>query len=237
MMTMPSFLQEAGIAEAPLKFSWNDKMPSANYGQENHRLERQLAKVSDRGVIALGAVCAEWVLWRFSKVSDTGILNSYIEAVWASLVDWLYLNPKMSPRYTVEWKDWQGKERGPIGAAAILLANGVNAVMRPEPAVRPVASLANLVELVVTDLKAFRNWRNWALDRLIEIDPYDDDQPIGVPVPREALDPTSDFKPEMSQKLIDQFLQKLDYKKNRYLRSPQELKKAGFTGTPYRYGE
>jgi len=235
MLTIPPLIHELDVVSAPLDFQWDDKVPSSNYAREDHRLERRIAKTSDRGAIAFGAALAEWVFWRLNAVSDSKIAGAYIESVWAAIVDWAYLDPKMDPQDTMKWKDWRGKERGPLCAAAMVLSRAVAVAVRGEPPNLFVSNLGSLAELVVSDKTAFRKWRNWALDRLVEIQPFDNDEPSGKPLPREALDPGFSFKAGTSGKLIDHFLRNLDYTKNRFLRSPAEMLKAGFKGKPYRY--
>ena len=55
----------------------------------------------------------------------------------------------------------------------------------------------------------------------------------GLPVPRELLDPKMTVKPQTVGKLLERYLKGLDYKKNPCLRSPAEMRKAGFKGKPY----
>ncbi len=52
-------------------------------------------------------------------------------------------------------------------------------------------------------------------------------------MPREALDPDFDFKPEMAPALFGAFLKRLDYKANPFLRTPEEMRKLFFEGVPY----
>jgi hypothetical protein len=56
---------------------------------------------------------------------------------------------------------------------------------------------------------------------------------LGVPVPREILDPDFDYEPEKAEGLLARFLNDLDPNENPYLSPPEEMIKAGFEGTPY----
>ena len=88
--------------------------------------------------------------------------------------------------------------------------------------------------------KPFNLWLRWALDSLFkhyELLPEDNKDPHkrqGPCVPRQAVDPDFDFKPEMTNDLLSDFLHGLHHTKNHYLRSPDEMQKLGFTGIPYR---
>lgn len=70
---------------------------------------------------------------------------------------------------------------------------------------------------------------HWPMDPKI----LDENERQGPPVPRAAFDPSVPYDPTMDEKLLREFLASLDPKENPYLRSPAEMKKAGFPGTPY----
>ena len=103
--------------------------------------------------------------------------------------------------------------------------------------------------------KPFEAWMKWALARALETAPrpdaplpewdtfetreayFDAGRPyFGRPLPLEAFDPELDYRPERDAELLDAFLRGLDHTKNPFLRSPEAMKAAGFSGTPYRFG-
>lgn len=55
----------------------------------------------------------------------------------------------------------------------------------------------------------------------------------GNALPPEVLDPGIDIDPARCWPLVERFLSQLDWTRNPFLRSPQEMRKIGFTGTPY----
>ena len=230
---IPKYIVATGIVDALLEHDCDDNDPELMYDEEVPRLEVRISKLSFRATVALAAGFAEWVAWRMSKHSDDQMLFNYIEAIWAAVVDWHYIEPKDNPEENLLWANWQGPVRGPMCATASVLSEAVNSAMDEEPASPEAVRLSNLVEHVIPNVKSFRKWRNQAIDRLTKLYPVDDNEPTGIPVPKEVLDPSFDFKPEISTKLIDRYLKSLDYRKNPYLRSPQEMQKAGFKGTPY----
>jgi hypothetical protein len=124
----------------------------------------------------------------------------------------------------------------------------------PKPSYSAVA-LASIVRYVMPPKtkRAFSAWLDWASKRILALAPapqpflpWPDEFPseaayheagrpyFGDPIPLEALDPDFDYKPEMRKDLLASFLSRLDWKKNPFLRSPDEMKKLGFPGTPYR---
>jgi hypothetical protein len=229
---IPHYIAAAGVQDAPLK-AWNDKDPRGAYGDEVPRLARTIVRIADRASLLLAAALAEWVAYRLQPHTDERLLFDYIDAARASVVDLAYTDVEANPEEALEWKDWKGPVRGPMAAAARKLGEVVEMVDAEAPTVADVVYLANLVEFTLVDVKAFRKWRNWAIDRLLELAPLDDESPLGEPLPIEALDPEADFDPQHSKKLLRAFLATLDPKTNRWLRSPAQMKKAGFKGKPY----
>lgn len=231
-LPIPEYIEAAGILDPPLEHDWGEKIPESIY-DEIPRLEGRISKLTDRATVTLAAGMAEWVAWRVSKYSDDPMLFNYIEAVYAANIDWNYIEPEDNPLENLLRAEWKGPARGPMRAAASILSEVVDCAMDEEPASPETVSLSNLVEYVIPDLKPYRLWRNGVIDRLTALYPVNDDEPTGDPVPREVLDLRVDFKPKMSTNLLDQYLKNLDYKNNFYLRSPKQMIKSGFKGTPY----
>lgn len=234
-LTIQTHIEKANVIDEPINYTWPKSSYDA-YGDENPRFERQLVKISDRGILAFSAGTAEWIAWRVGRYNNDPLLFNYVEAVWAAIVDWKYVDPKNNPEDKLEWYDFDEPIKKPICAAAMKLGQTVYLASTEQGCVSEAVSMANLLEFIISNKRAFSEWRNWAIDQLKKLTPrISEEDCLGVPVPREALDPGFDFKPEMTEKLIDKYLTGLDYKKNPYLRTPEQMKKAGFKGTPYRY--
>jgi hypothetical protein len=58
---------------------------------------------------------------------------------------------------------------------------------------------------------------------------------MGDVVPREAMDPDFDFRPDLTEHLVQDFLRGLDPATNRLLRTPKEMLECGFKGVPYTF--
>jgi hypothetical protein len=84
---------------------------------------------------------------------------------------------------------------------------------------------------------AYKEWRRFVIRRLTKFYPLTeetaDEEALGPPVPRAALDPSFDYRPELARDLLANFLRSCDPGKNPYLRSPKEMLDAGFEGVPY----
>jgi hypothetical protein len=64
---------------------------------------------------------------------------------------------------------------------------------------------------------------------------FEDDALDGELVPRELFDPSFEYNPELSLRLIGQFLLPLENDEdNPFLATPEEMLEDGFVGTPYR---
>jgi hypothetical protein len=102
-----------------------------------------------------------------------------------------------------------------------------------------MAQLARHV-LPKTKQATFDKWVKVSLTRLSQLYPLRDgaetDPTVrqGIPVLQEIFDSAFEFRVEMTGDLLRDFLLSLDYSNNPYLRSPEEMTKMGFEGTPYR---
>jgi hypothetical protein len=231
---IPSYIQEAGIVDTPLTGEWNDDQHPNDWAVEAPALQERISKICDRGIVALCAGIAEWAAWRLSPHTDDRMLFQYIEAVRAGIVDWSYLDPERSPMLTIDLKDWTGPVRRSLAVATLRLGKAVDQSIREEDVTSEPVFEANLVERIIPDRAPFRKWRDAAIVGLKEFDPMGPEPRTGRPVPREVLDPNNKVKAEDGDKILDQYLKGLDYTSNPYLRSPDEMRKAGFKGTPYK---
>ncbi len=237
ILQMPRYIDIAKIADEPVTYAWNNERPSEAYLGDDAKLMHQFAKISRRGKVSLAAGMAEWIAWRLSKQSEDEALFQVIEALWASTIDWRYIKTLKTHERKMLKKDWPGPVRGPICSTYSILATISFDAGRDMATEQWMVPLSNLAIYVIKDPKPFKAWRRSVTERLIQLHPRTTADPTGVPVPREALDPAVPYKPEMAPELVSGFLAKLDYRINPYLQTPEEMKNAGFDGTPYCGGE
>jgi hypothetical protein len=231
-MMMPSYIKRADIVDCPIQYNWNDADPGLLY-LEDERLANRIGKICYRGIIALSAGFAEWIAWRLSKHCTDPVLFHEIEAVWAGIIDWRYMRPLGRSSKAPERKDWHGAERGPVRSAFFLLSQVVSITMRSAYPAPAASSLARLALHIMPNPKPFKDWRRFAIQRLSEIYPKQRENKLGPSIPKEVLDPDFNYEPTMTNELLLKFLQNLDFKKNPFLCSPEEMIRNGFEGTPY----
>jgi hypothetical protein len=234
MLKIPDYINNAAIVDKPIQHSWNDKFPSLLY-REDERLGDRIDRISVRGVVGLSAGFAEWIAWRFVNLCDDPVLFSYIEAVWAGIVDWRYLRPIDQVAETPYASQWRGPVRGPVCRAFDLIDRIVRAAMEPRAASMSASGLSQLALAVMPNPGAYKDWRRYIIKRLSESNPAEPDEELGRPLSREALNPGIDYQPEREGDLIADFLEGLSHEKNPFLNSPKEMLEAGFVGTPYQF--
>jgi hypothetical protein len=150
--------------------------------------------------------------------------------LWAGVID---------QRYATGWEWPEGHDlSGPVDAALTetngLLAEIFRLFCIQENGITVQAVyLSFLARHVIPTKAVFDSWLKLVLERLTGHYPRLEGEEIGSPPPRESLDPGFDFRPDMDQQLLGRFLRGLDYTQNPYLRSPEQMLRLGFEGTPY----
>lgn len=246
-----SYIRAAGVLDAPTTFPW--KGSGQHYGEpEGTKLHKIVSGLTVTGVAALAAGVQEWILWRLQSARDVARYLDHVDAAWAWTID---------IRYKVDDK-LRGEipKDTPVNSALrdavwmLRLVTNDKYWEIPEPS-RSAVSLASIARQIMPPKakKAFEGWLAAAAERVSKLAkapqpylaspsefaskeeyfaagrPY-----FGEPIPREALDPAFDYKPELRKELLSRFLDRLDWQENPFLRSPEELAKQGFSGEPYR---
>jgi hypothetical protein len=198
--------------DLPITHTWDDWDPYPLFGDEDEALEARLARVSDRAQIAFSIACAEWVVYRFRGFYSDKRLYEFIESAWASEMSSDYVMP---PR--VGSDEWLGPVKGPLDLAFITV---INTFYSTEDAAGEVdAAFASKLPLhVLPDDAPFIFWMEQVLNRLEKFFPRNDHEPLGMPVPREAMDPTVPIQSETMVEQIKSFFSNLDEIANPLLR-------------------
>lgn len=228
-LPVPAYLQRAGIQDRSLRFTWDDTAYERAYEPLDPDVRARMARLSQRANLAFAIACAEWVFHRFEPVSHEPLLEDYVEAAWAAVIDARYAHFYIEPR----GDDWRGPDRKPLAVALMLLVDTVVRVENDDHPDIGAVSLANLAEHVMTNPRPIQEWRERIVPRLERLYPLDPRDTRGEPVPREALDPDFDFQPELAPTLISGFLRRLDPGRNPFLRAPEEMRRLYFEGIPY----
>lgn len=225
----PSYIDDAVISGTSGNFEWDDLYPATIYSREVVSLENKLSAISGRGIIAFSTGCVEWVYWALNKFSDDQLTLQFIESAWAANIDFRYLNT--SDRPTNE--EWRGPISGAFAESMRIVMDTVEQAIDEQTSETDAVDLSNLVEHVLDEPKPFRSWRTKAIGRLAKLYPYDEDNEMGLPVPREVLEVGREFDPDATDQYLKNFVASLDPGTNRYLNSADRLKELGFPGVPY----
>ena len=240
----PSYIVGAGtIIGAPIKYRWNNDVALELYAakDQNIKLYRAIDEANFKAKMSFGAAITEWVIWRLTGYVDLTDAFHRIEAAWASAIDPLYVK-------TLYFKLSRGihdtePAKGPleIGLALLGEING-RYTSGSIYLAAPVVNQAMLARHVMPQKKVFEDWLSDTIRRLASIFPrgVKYDRKTGTynashekPVPRESFEPQFTYTDVAAEKAVSDFLKGLDFKQNPYLRSPEEMKALGFSGTPY----
>lgn len=229
-LATPRYITQAGIQDRVLRYKWDDWQLEEIFDSEMEAFYGRMRKVAFRANIAFTTACGEWIIHRFGLLSNDPVPIQNMEASWAGIID---------PCYSVYWEpldeEWLGPIRGALSLAIIFSLEAIgDACQYTDPAVSSNRA-SNLAEHIMTSPGPFRVWRERVVERLERLYPLDEDDPMGDVVPREALDPTFDFRPQLTEQLVQAFLDNLIASANPFLRSPEEVMKEGFKGMPYRF--
>lgn len=246
-LVIPNYIEVTGIHTKPVKFKWESGGGSEIYDRVSVKILNPMQDLSPRALLALSIGISEWILWRLHDIKDFPDAYQFIEAAWAGVVDFRYSISEWSTPFELS-----GPELEPQDDMALLLSKALRKTARRSNKGQSGCHLAFLCQHIVGSHKDYKEWLKFCFSRLGELYPKSsetrkyhltaihtaeekENYNWGIVVPREALDPGFSFKPEMTDELVNNFLQKLDHKNNRFLRSPEEMISLGFEGAPYTY--
>lgn len=230
VLDTPKYILDANISDTTLRYKWDDWDVQAVFQLEAGEFYEQMSNVSYRGNMAFIIACGEWVVHRFELLSDDPEPLDHMEASWAGMID---------ANYSLYWEpqddEWIGPVRGALQLAILFTLEAKTLAYECGDIAERADYASNLTEHVMTNPKPFQEWRERILLRLERLYPYDEDDPMGDVVPREAMDPDFDFRPEMTQDLVQAYLNKLNPSTNQFLLTPEQMIEDGFKGKPYKF--
>lgn len=233
MLALPGYLEKLGLRE--------DKLPIEkfvpNYDVEVDVVQSWMSEASERAKLAFGCAAAEWIVWRIEGVAEVTDMHAFIEAMWATVVDYRYAR-----EIDHEYPDDDFSSKLVLHETWSNLQAIFRRAQKMDASNMDCVCLSLIVRHVLSKKhqKAFKDWLIFAMRERAKIfwqrDPESEDPKIchGEPIPREAFDPDFKFEPSISKELLQKFLNGLDQKANPYLRSPEEMKALGFEGVPYK---
>jgi len=255
-MTEIEFIPEA-VAGAPIEFPW--KGASYHYGPADLSgpLLDHVADKTTCGTICLCAGITLWAVRRLHGHTDTSCGENLTEAMFAYQIDWRYVDREAIPAGPVP------EEPPPLSAIMAVQSfarRSINHKRYWNHYYQPIEEAfhaAHIVGHIMPDAykKSFPKWLKAISARLDAVaakpdepkrnksefeslDEYNDWVAThrGVALPPEILDPDFDYQEDRREEFVAQFLQELDQKTNRYLRTPEAMLELGFEGTPYELG-
>jgi len=221
-------VQVNGIQDATIRYKWDDWDVESVDMPLDEGQQQLLGRLSQRAICAFTTGTAEWILYRFARLSDDPFPLQCLETAWTQIVNFNY-----APHKDIRIEDWTGPVRGPVGVAIRRVKFAIQqADVCGDPAWR-TGRIVKLAEHVLPDPAPYKQWRDRILARLLALYPMDADEKLGEVVPREALDPDLAFDISQTENLINRFLAGLDYRMNPCLNSPDQMRQQGFQGVPY----
>jgi len=208
------FVPINSIAASTITFKWDDWDPYHVVDNPAQERVEMLGLIADRALVAYTIACAEWVVYRFSRLSRDPVPYQFIEAAWVHEVDHRFDPPPESQE-----SEWKGPIRGPIDLALMTVLNSIGSADDGKPEV-DAAFAEQIAVHVLPSLDRFQQWRGSVLDRLITFfprDSYSEEQSV-API---VLSPQAVYDPKKNQQYVDQFLASVDFDRNPFLRSPK----------------
>lgn len=242
MLIIPTYIEQAHVCGLPAKFSTTNDDIDNIFDIQSPAVAR-VASISERAKLAFTAALVEWIVWRLDGLIKTEDMLNFAESLWAAVVDYDYTKSidhdlfNDQPLQLILYNTWSTanaqlrlcKEGEGEGLYCVNLASMARYVMP-----KKTKSFAEWLKPVLVRLVKLYEWPDELQDEDVDWDEVDMELIHGPWVPRQVLDPNFDFDQKMTNGLINDFLQSLDYTKNPYLRTPEEMLHMGFKGIPYR---
>ena len=229
-MNFPTYITENEVQNQAVKYKWDSWKAHELIGPPNDDIISCLQTLSSRARYALMIGSAEWVIYRFAQLFEEKLPYYVVEAAWAQVIDFRYGFIE-----EFESEDWQGPVKGPLLRLMIWIQDCADYLDKNVDFSASVEEMYRLGYYVVENKDAYKTWFISSIERLHSYFPIKDNDVLGDPVPRVALDPNFVFNSEDIEPLINQYLRKLDPEKNWILNSAEDMKNEGFELTPYAF--
>lgn len=229
----PAHIAEAGLSFDAPDYVWNNQTDEEVVFHQP-RIANRINEMSDRAGLAFSLGAIEWTLWRFHKLlpDDHERVFQFLDAAWAGIVDWKYLDAFISS----PWEETLDREiGGPLAASFSCLEWAFGCARDRKPFMHEPVAISEVALRVCGVPEVFKAWRRTVIERLIEVAPKDPSERLGQPLPRDIVSPMYTPAPDKDGERINAYLQSLDWQSSPFLGKPEEMKAAGFEGEPYRW--
>lgn len=230
MLGPPQYIREASIRDPQIRYRWDDWNLDQYLDNPDDSLVVALEPLPHRANVAIALGMTEWLVHRFSSLDEDQVPWLIIEAAWAQSI-----NRRYSEFIELNDEDWLGPMRRPVQLALENVQEILVACFDDEDTAEETASVSKLVLHVLPHLDAFLHWRAGVITRLTKFYVRQKDDPVGPVIPREALDLSVNFTPNMTDNLVTRFLAGLDPATNGWLNTVEVMKELRFNGVPYQW--
>ncbi|MCG8572132.1 MAG: hypothetical protein MJB14_18525 [Spirochaetes bacterium] len=230
-------LIDAKIHDNSLNFAWDDWEREKTYLPIDKSFEKRMQTLTRRANLAFAIGCLEWIVYRFKGLFKEEAPDQYLEAAWASVVDYRYVLP-----WELNYEYWSGPILGSLSLGITIVIDtcmkvyqvyDVDREMNADPSTE-AAELESLTRRLLNDIRPFEKWRDIVVQRLEKVYKRDPSDFLGPLVPPDVVDIDQKFSLDSVEIRIDKYLQSLDVKSNPYLRAPEDIyEEEGFEGVPY----
>jgi hypothetical protein len=242
----PGYLNELEIIGAPISYKWSDKIACHFDEMENPKLIRAVDQSNFKAKMAIGAMITELVMWRYDGQAEISDGLKRAEAAWACAID-RYYSKDLSLDLSGDFFQDEQPIEGPIECALDYLETIYNRYTTGEVYLADaVTTLIFVAFHCFPNKKKFSAWLSETLRHTAKVFPVgiDEDEFYDLesydcshekPCFRAFFEPGFEYAEESAREAINRFLQSLNPNDNPYLRTPEEMKAAGFSGIPYTY--
>ena len=167
-------LSASGIQQPSVRYPWDDWRENRELRAADQTVVARLNEISRRAVLAYACGSAEWMVYRFTGLTDTQKAWDFLEASWAMIVHLRYGTGAESWSFAAE-EGWEGPVRDPIRRCLEYLEAAIYSAYSDddiEPAVR-ASKIVKLVMYVMPNPGPYQEWSERILTRLEALYPRD----------------------------------------------------------------
>lgn len=249
---LPEFIPQS-IVGVPVDFRWEGAREHIGPTETVTPLFERLGGTTTCGQISMCSGILLWGAWRLKGHAPVEHNFELAQASFAYQIDWRYVDIEVEPK-------GKAPDQPPALSAMMKLNSFLRASLRDywNSYYIPISETFHSAHIVKHILpaehaKAFQHWLVSLADRVKsiaakpdepfrkkkEFDTADEYEVFvarhrGLALPPEILNPAQQVTAGNREELVARFLERLDWKSNRYLRAPEKMQAMGFTGTPYR---
>jgi hypothetical protein len=183
----PAYIPVKELSKIDVIGTWDSGDPYENLADVSEETVDRLSSLSNRGVMAYSIGCAYWVIYRFSDKADIGLLLKYIEASLPCLFAFSDRVPN-----ELNQDEWIGPVRGPLQFSVFLVADTWYSGEFDVPAEQGARSEQLVFYTIPEECRernSFLMWREIVLSRLEKYFSRDPDNPDGLGVAIDVMDP------------------------------------------------